>query len=234
MTENPLVSQEDILNMLDKFLQKRGNDWWNHYFSDSDRESPFFIEKPDENLVSYFDTGLLKAGRVLDLGCGNGRNSIFMAKQGCQVDSVDFSSKAIEWAQNLANKHLVDINFKCISIYDLDIKQHNYDIIYDSGCFHHLPPHRRKTYLELVNNALKPSGYFGLVCFTSEGGSGFSDYEVYEQRRLGGGLGYSEQQLRYIFSRLFNILQCRKMNHIAENAPDFGLDFLWTLLMTRS
>jgi cyclopropane fatty-acyl-phospholipid synthase-like methyltransferase len=231
MADDPIVTQEDILKMLDAFLQKRGGEWWDNFFSDHERDCPFFIEKPDENLVAYFNTGRLKAGRVLDLGCGNGRNSVFMALQGCQVDAVDFSHEAIEWAKNLMKKNSVEINYNCISIFDLKIKQHDYDIVYDCGCFHHLPPHRRNTYLELVKNALKPSGMFGLACFTPEGGSGFSDIEVYEKRRLGGGLGYTDQQLHYIFSRFFNILECRKMRQMTEKDAYFGRDFLWTMLM---
>ena len=47
-----------------------------------------------------------------------------------------------------------------------------------------------------VANALKPGGYFGLVCFAPEGGSGYTDEEAYERGSLGGGLGYTESALR--------------------------------------
>jgi hypothetical protein len=33
-----------------------------------------------------------------------------------------------------------------------------YDLIYDSGCLHHLPPHRRISYLALLERALAPGG----------------------------------------------------------------------------
>jgi cyclopropane fatty-acyl-phospholipid synthase-like methyltransferase len=231
MFEDLIYSEEDILKMLDSLLRKRGGEWWDNFFSNRERPCPFFVEKPDESLVDYFETGKLKAGRVLELGCGNGRNSIYMALKGCQVDAADFSEKAITWANQIAAKKQVNVNFQCASIFTLTIKPHVYDIIYDCGCFHHLPPHRRKPYLELVANAIKPTGKFGLVCFRPEGGSGLSDFEVYEKRMLGGGLGYTEEQLRYIFSRSFNILECRKMKHYGDEDALFGQDFLWTLLM---
>jgi len=46
-----------------------------------------------------------------------------------------------------------------------------------------------------VRAALKPGGSYGLVCFRPEGGSGFTDQQVYERASLGGGLGYSEDHL---------------------------------------
>ncbi|MFJ7839194.1 class I SAM-dependent methyltransferase [Lysinibacillus sphaericus] len=36
---------------------------------------------------------------VLELGYGSGRNSIYMAKQGCSVSALDISEKAIIWAK---------------------------------------------------------------------------------------------------------------------------------------
>ncbi len=231
MSEDLIYDMEDVLKMLDSFLQKRGNEWWDDFFADRKRQCPFFVDKPDENLVTCLDTGQIKLGRALELGCGNGRNAVYMALHGCQVDAVDFSRNAIEWATALAREKHADVNFKCTSIFELDIKAHEYDIVYDCGCFHHLPPHRRKSYLELVTKAIKPAGRFGLVCFTPDGGSGLSDSEVYEKRKLGGGLGYSEEQLRNVFSHSFDILECRKMKQKAADETLFGQDFLWALLM---
>ena len=44
------------------------------------------------------------------------------------------------------------------------------DLIYDSGCFHHLAPHQRDVVtLNLWRRRWKPGGHFGLVCFAPEG-----------------------------------------------------------------
>ena len=42
---------------------------------------PFFVAKPDENLVSYLDRNLITPDRVLDLGCGPGRNAYISPRQ---------------------------------------------------------------------------------------------------------------------------------------------------------
>ena len=40
-------------------------------------------------------------GRVLELGCGPGRNAIYMAEKGYKVDAIDISEHAIEWGKDL-------------------------------------------------------------------------------------------------------------------------------------
>ena len=107
------------------------------------------------------------------------------------------------------------------------------DLVYDSGCFHHIPPHRRRTYIELVTDLLKPGGWFGLTCFRPEGGSGFSDYEVYERRSLGGGLGYTEERLREIWSHNLQVRAIRQMRKPGDESGFFGVDFLWVLLAQK-
>ena len=230
MAEDVICSIDDILVMLDS-LFKDSELLWDGLYSDRSKKYPFFVNAPDENLASYFEDGHMKRGRVLELGCGPGRNAIYLADQGCEVDAVDVSMQAIQWAKERARDSGLEINFLRQSIFDLQIETSTYDIIYDSGCFHHIPPHRRMGYIELVRNALKPGGLFGLVCFAPEGGSGLSDWEVYRHRKLGGGLGYSQEQLQKIFQHQFEILKLRKMREMDSDSGLFGEAFLWAILM---
>jgi SAM-dependent methyltransferase len=109
-----------------------------------------------------------------------------------------------------------------------------FDLVYDSGCFHHLPPHRRHQYVRLVAEALKPGGVFGLVCFTPEGGNPWGDAEVYQRGSMGGGLGYTEERLRAIWSPVLRVDQLRPMHEPAPDAALFGRGFLWCMLATKA
>ena len=82
--------------------------------------------------------------------------------------------------------------------------------------------------------ALKPGGWFGLTCFRPEGGSGFSDAHVYERRSLGGGLGYTEAQLREVWSHGLQVETIRRMREPAEGSGLFGKDFLWVMLARKA
>jgi cyclopropane fatty-acyl-phospholipid synthase-like methyltransferase len=83
-----------------------------------------------------------------------------MVQQGCDVDAVDFSAQAVEWAAERAASAGVSVNFQCCSIFDATVPEGACDLVYDCGCFHHLPPHRRKDYVELVHRALKPGARY--------------------------------------------------------------------------
>ena len=54
--------------------------------------------EPPPEVMAFAAT--LSAGRALDLGCGSGRASIYLARRGWQVDGVDFIPDAIELARN--------------------------------------------------------------------------------------------------------------------------------------
>jgi SAM-dependent methyltransferase len=234
MPDQLIYSTEDVLRMLDTLLAGRDGDWWGEFFADRAKPCPFFVDWPDENLAGWFSDGLVTPGRVLELGCGNGRNATYLAGLGCRVDAVDFSPAAIDWARERAGQAGAAVAFQCCSIFDAAFTEGGYDLVYDSGCFHHLPPHRRKDYAELVTRALKPGGSFGLVCFRPEGGSGYTDQQVYERASLGGGLGYSEDRLRALWDRApFSLRVLRRMTKMDGTGPHFGVDFCWALLASK-
>jgi SAM-dependent methyltransferase len=209
--------------------------WWGEFFADRAKLCPFFVDWPDENLVQWFGDGTLAPGRVLELGCGHGRNALYLAGQGCRVDAVDFSAQALDWARERAQAAGAAVRFQCCSIFDATVPDASYDLVYDCGCFHHLPPHRRRDYVDLVSRALRPGGSYGLVCFRPEGGSGYTDQQVYERASLGGGLGYSAARLRALWDMVpFSLRELRQMRKTDGPEPRFGEDFLWVLLAAKA
>jgi len=231
-----IYSNEDILEMLDSLLKEQSKFDWDAFYSERGRPVPFFINAPDENLVQYFNNNLLTpGGRVLELGCGPGRNAICFAKQGYDVDAVDLSKEALQWGDERAKEQGVRINFIFNNIFDLDIQKSKYDVIYDSGCFHHIAPHRRIDYVKLINKALKPGGFVGITCFVENGivgGSDITDWEVYRQRSLRGGLGYTPEKLKMIFKD-FQIIEIRRMLDIEQPSDCFGTSGLWAALFQK-
>jgi cyclopropane fatty-acyl-phospholipid synthase-like methyltransferase len=225
---------ERELSDLDAMLAARESPWRDSFYRDRAKPCPFFSASPCESLAECVNDGLIRPGRALDLGCGSGRNAIFLARHGFSVEAVDYSGAAIAWARDRAVEAGVDVSLTCCNVFALESKGSSYDLVYDSGCFHHMAPHRRDSYVDLVVNALKPGGWFGLTCFRPEGGSGYTDDEVYERRSLGGGLGYTEGFLRGIWSRGLEIRILRQMNKPSAESGLFGEKFLWVLLARRA
>lgn len=225
---------EDLLEMLDSLLREPSG-FWNKFYMDREKKIPFFANKPDENLVSYYERKLAVPKTVLELGCGPGRNAIYLAEKGAVVDAVDLSSESLCWAKERADERGVSVNFIQSNIFDLPIKPEAYEMIYDSGCFHHIAPHRRMQYIELLQKALKPRGHFAITCFIQGGelgGSDISDWEVYRSRSLNGGLGFTEEKLRTIFQD-FEEVEIRKMKDAREDEEVFGVPALWTALFRK-
>lgn len=229
-----ISSYEDVLDMLDSLLREPTT-FWNDFYTDREKGIPFFANKPDENLVDYFEKNLLHLGRALELGCGPGRNAIYLAEQGCTVDAVDLSEQSLQWATERAQERNLSVNFIHNNIFDIKVKDETYDIVYDSGCFHHIAPHRRMDYINLIQTALKPGGYFAITCFVQGGevgGADISDWEVYRLRSLNGGLGFTKDKLRIIFQD-FEEIEIRKMKDVEQSDEVFGIAGLWTALFRK-
>ncbi|MBB5937780.1 class I SAM-dependent methyltransferase [Streptomyces zagrosensis] len=236
---------DDVLTLMDDLFAPEADRWtadaaawWDTFYADRSRPVPFFAATPDENLVSYLDRGLIAPGRALDVGCGPGRNALYLASLGFDVDAVDLSPGAIGWAGERARDVGADIRFHCGDAFALAATALSgpYELIYDSGCFHHLPPHRRISYLALLDRALAPGGHFALACFAAgEGGSGseLPDADFYRRSGLHGGLAYTPASLRRIFCDLTEV-ELRRMHAEPRESQHFGASFLWTALFRRA
>ncbi len=208
-------------------------DRWERFYVDRSKPCPFFTTRPDECLAGWITEGNIPPGRALDIGCGNGRNAIFLAKHGFEVDANDLSATAIAWAGERATQSGARLNLLRGSILASELDAGAFSLIYDSGCFHHVAPDERDRYVDIVCRALAPGGAFGLVCFTPEGGSGYSDEEACAKGSLGGGLGYTEDRLRSIWGGRLRISTLRRMVHQDPPSDLFGVDFLWSMLAYR-
>lgn len=239
---------EDVLALLDGlFLTESqdgrlatgdGSNFWDRFYTDRSRPVPFFTAKPDENLAGYLDQGLIAPGRALDLGCGAGRNALYLAAHGFEVDAVDLSPVAVAWARDRAQQADVDVRFLCGDAFALPAAELSgpYDLVVDSGCLHHLPPHRRVSYLALLDRVLAPGGHLALTSFAAgdQGmGSELTDADLYRERDLQGGLAYTPESLRWIFCDLAEV-ELRRMREMPPESPLFGVTFLWTALFRRA
>ena len=92
------------------------------------------IPEPSQFLVDNLD--ILPQGKVLDLAMGNGRNAIFLAKHGYDVEGVDISAAAVRNAKGMALKARVSLKAKVVDLESgYKIRKSAYDIII---CFNYL------------------------------------------------------------------------------------------------
>jgi SAM-dependent methyltransferase len=104
-----------------------------------------------------------RTGRVLCLGEGEGRNALFLAKQGYDVCAVDISSAGKEKAEKLASNHGVSFEYIVSDVNDYDFGGNKWDAIV--SIFAHTDPVTRKRVYQKSLKALKVNGIFVLESY---------------------------------------------------------------------
>ncbi len=137
--------------------QNRRNDFIERYENES---IPWDDELPPPELISFVEE--VEPGVALDLGCGYGRSSIYLARHGWQVDGIDFVPKAIAIAQERANEVGVgeDVKFYVASVIDLNFLNGPYDFALDIGCMHSLTEAQLLSYRNGLARLLEGGGSY--------------------------------------------------------------------------
>ncbi|HEV2141869.1 MAG TPA: class I SAM-dependent methyltransferase [Candidatus Dormibacteraeota bacterium] len=112
---------------------------------------------PPPELVTFVETN--RAGKSLDLGCGTGTNTIYLAQKGWDATGVDFVPRAIGAARKKAAAARVSprlIVGDVTRLPELGIGD-GYNLLLDLGCFHSIPDGGRDDYVKGAS-AVAPSG----------------------------------------------------------------------------
>ena len=121
-----------------------------------------FGSKPDlERLV---ESGRIKQGRTIDLGCGTGLEAIYLAKNGFNVTGVDFSPTAIKMARKNAEVEGVHVDFIQDDLTDLSSIDGTFDFLVDYGAMNDLNQPDRDLYVMNVLPLCHPGSQFLLMC----------------------------------------------------------------------
>jgi len=112
---------------------------------------------PNPVIVEY--AASLPHGRALDLGCGEGRHSLWLATRGWEVVGVDFSEVALDKARQIAAQAPSRSRDRLHYVRG-DVTADSFDGEYDLilSVFLHFPPPQRRALLEHAINSLKPEG----------------------------------------------------------------------------
>ena len=96
--------------------------------------------------------------KVLDIGCGEGKDAVYMAQQGCNVSAFDITQSGIRKTKLLAEKRGVEINAFVADINDFEIDE-KFDIVYSTGTIQYLFSHRIEAFFEKIKDMVNVGGY---------------------------------------------------------------------------
>jgi len=100
-------------------------------------------------------------GRFLELGCGAGNITLFMAEKGFEAYGIDIAPEAITWAEEKMRKSSASADFRVGNV--VDMKSYSdgfFDFVFDGETLHCIIGEDRKTCLASVFRVLKPGGLF--------------------------------------------------------------------------
>lgn len=197
-------------------------DHWNMRYQ---IESYLFGVEPNEFLVAEAHR-LTPHQRVLCVADGEGRNSVWMARQGLDVEAFDISEVAVGKARRLAAEHGAHVDFNCASVAGFDWPINRYDAV--AAIFiQFLTALERPWLFDQILRSLQPGGLLLL--------------EGYRVEQLNYGTGgpsvpeqlYREEQLRDEL-RAFEILELRSEDReVQEGASHRGMSALIEVVARR-
>jgi SAM-dependent methyltransferase len=117
------------------------------------------------NLVEGEDA--LPAGSALDIGCGTGDSSIYLAQHGWRVTGVDFVPKALDTARAKATAKQAAVDFVHADVTRLGSEGvgTGFTLIVDNGCLHGMSDEDRDAYVREVTKVAAPDARLLIVAF---------------------------------------------------------------------
>lgn len=156
--------------------------------------------QPNELLIQVFAM-ISDDIQFLDLGCGQGRDVLFMLANGFKVSGVDKSQEGLRQIKDLVKEKgipIANLNLICEDIADFNIEENKFDIISAYNSLQFLPKDYALLVLESIKSNLKKNGYIIISAFTV-------DDPGYKKVGNTGHCFFNHGELREIFSD-FNII----------------------------
>ena len=123
---------------------------------------------PPPELIEVIDGARrLPTGRALDLGCGTGTTTVYMASNSWQVTGVDFVPRAIRTARAKAAAARMSVAFlvgDVTRLHELPIEP-GFDLLFDQGCFHSLAEAAQPAYAREITRMARSGATYLLYAF---------------------------------------------------------------------
>lgn len=149
---------------------------------------------PPEVAEAVEGPNALMPGRALDLGCGTGTNSLYLARHGWRVVGVDLAPTAIRQARRNAKEAGLSVEFHTADVTRLDFLQPPFDLALDIGCFHALDAEGWTHYRDQLCRLLRPGACFMLYAFGPRRGRLMD-------------MGITPDEVRQLFDSEFQVLR---------------------------
>jgi SAM-dependent methyltransferase len=193
------------------------SDWNDRY---REENLPWDTGRPSSELQHVLSQHNIPPCRALDIGCGTGTNSVWLAQQGFDVIGVDLAPLAVERAEQRAHDAGAKVQFVVADVLQLPDLGEPFGFFFDRGCYHAVRRSAPEQYAPAVARLLA-SGGRGLVL----AGNAREPNEP-------GPPVVTEEQIRDELGVMFHILDLHEFRF--DEAPGVPVRFLgWSCLVEK-
>ena len=198
-------------------------DFWNKRFDTPDY---IFGRAPNEYLQTQATRFLKKGDTVLCVADGEGRNSVWLAKQGMQVDAFDLSEVALKKANALATEQAAHVQFMLASSDTWDWLPNQYDAVVGIFIQFADPVMRTRLFAQMAST-LRPGGVLIVQGYTPKqldfktGGPSILEHL------------YTEDMIRNLIGDLEPIDLCLYVTELSEGPKHTGMSALLGLVARK-
>ncbi len=140
--------------------------FWESNYSRNKSADTFSNGKPSSEIPALI-RGLKTNSKILDLGCGDGRNSLYLASQGFHTKAIDISDAGIKKLREIASKNDLNITAEIQDIRTFIFKE-KYDLILSQYCFYLIEKQYWMRLIKDMKNNTKVGGYNVISVFTDK------------------------------------------------------------------
>jgi len=192
-------------------------DWNDHYRLG---HLPWDTGQPSSELLRVFSHYSVQRCRVLEIGCGTGTNSVWLAQQGFDVTGIDLAPLAIEQAEKRAHAAGVTVQFMVADVLAMPELVNPFDFFFDRGCYHAVRRTAPEQYATSVARQLVTGGR-GLILAGNA-----------KEPHVPGPPVVTEEQIRHDLGSSFHILDLHEFRF--DEAPGVPERFLgWSCLIEK-
>ncbi|WP_024694758.1 class I SAM-dependent methyltransferase [Pseudomonas syringae] len=201
-----------------EFAESNGHyaqDFWDREYEKAPTIPSSLRAAPAHALVELMKICEFPAARALDLGCGNGRNSIFLASLGMQVTALDFCPKAVALTLERVDEAGLSGSIDVVNqnlLYGIPGGDESFDLVMDAySLCHFTRDEDQRRVLDEVERVLKPGGYFIKIHVDSS--------DVYYLERLHTRTSYGH--ISFDPANGLKKMHCSLATYIEQVAPKF-------------
>ncbi len=153
---------------------------WDDEYAAGKPPAGWDIGRPQPEFARLAEAGLL-TGRLLDVGCGTGEQTLLAATHGADALGVDIAPRAIERARGKAAERNLPARFAVADALHLGELGQTFDTVIDCGVFHTFDDDGRAQYVTSLAGVLQPGGHCYLMCFSERQPGGWGPRRVSQQ-----------------------------------------------------